>query len=82
MDLRQLRYFVAVSDEGGIRAAARRLYISQPQISQAVARLEAELGVELMLRSSRGIVLTPECRELLEHGREILERLDTAQAAM
>ena len=82
MDLRQLRYFVAVSDEGGIRAAARRLYISQPQISQAVARLEAELGVELMLRSSRGIVLTPEGRELLEHGREILERLDTAQAAM
>ena len=82
MDLRQLRYFVAVSDEGGIRAAARRLYLSQPQISQAVARLEAELGVELMLRSSRGIVLTPEGRELLEHGREILERLDTAQAAM
>jgi DNA-binding transcriptional LysR family regulator len=82
VDLRQLRYFVAVSDEGGIRAAARRLYISQPQISQAVARLEAELGVELMLRSSRGIVLTPEGRELLEHGREILERLDTAQAAM
>lgn len=82
MDLRQLRYFVAVSDEGGIRAAARRLYISQPQISQAVARLEAELGVELMLRSSRGIELTPEGRELLEHGREILERIDTARAAL
>ena len=82
MDLRQLRYFVAVSDEGGIRAAARRLYISQPQISQAVARLEAELGIELMLRSPRGIELTPEGRELLEHGREILERIDTARAAL
>jgi DNA-binding transcriptional LysR family regulator len=82
VDLRQLRYFVAVSDEGGIRAAARRLYISQPQISQAVARLESELGVELMLRSSRGIELTAEGRELLEHGREILQRMDAARAAL
>ena len=82
MDLRQLRYFVAVSDEGGIRAAARRLYISQPQISQALQRLEAELGVELMLRSSRGIELTPEGRELVEHGRDILSRVDAARAAL
>jgi DNA-binding transcriptional LysR family regulator len=82
MDLRQLRYFVAVSDEGGIRAAARRLYISQPQISQALLRLEAELGLELMERSSRGIELTPAGRELLEHGRDILQRVDAAQAAL
>jgi DNA-binding transcriptional LysR family regulator len=82
MDLRQLRYFVAVSDEGGIRAAARRLYISQPQISQALLRLEAELGVELMRRSSRGIELTPEGLELLDHGRDILQRVDAARAAL
>jgi DNA-binding transcriptional LysR family regulator len=82
MDLRQLRYFVAVSDEGGIRAAARRLYISQPQISQALLRLEAEFGVDLMLRSSRGIELTPEGRELLNHGRDILQRVDAARLAL
>jgi DNA-binding transcriptional LysR family regulator len=82
MDLRQLRYFVAVSDEGGVRAAARRLYISQPQISQAILRLEAELGVQLMLRSARGIELTPEGRELVEHGRDILQRVDAARAAL
>lgn len=82
MDLRQLRYFVAVCDEGGIRAAARRLYISQPQISQAVLRLESELGVQLMVRSARGIELTPEGRELAEHGRDILGRVDAARAAL
>jgi DNA-binding transcriptional LysR family regulator len=82
MDLRQLRYFVAVSDEGGIRAAARRLYISQPQISQAILRLESELGVELLRRSSQGVELTPEGHELLQHSREILERVGTARAAV
>jgi DNA-binding transcriptional LysR family regulator len=82
MDLRQLRYFVAVSDEGGVRAAARRLYITQPQISQALRRLESELGVELMRRSSRGIELTPEGRELLRHGRDILDRVGVAQASL
>jgi DNA-binding transcriptional LysR family regulator len=82
MDLRQLRYFVAVSEEGGIRAAARRLYISQPQISQALHRLETELGVELMRRSSRGIELTPQGHELLRHSTDILERVDNARAAL
>jgi DNA-binding transcriptional LysR family regulator len=82
MDLRQLKYFVAVSEERGVRAAARRLYISQPQISQALLRLETELGVELMRRSTRGIELTPEGHELLRHSKDILERVDNARAAL
>ncbi len=82
MDLRQLRFFVAVGDEGGVRAAARRLGISQPQISQAVRRLEAELGVQLMRRSAAGIELTPEGDELLRHGREILDRVELARTAL
>ena len=82
MDLRQLTYLVAVCDEGGIRAAARRLHISQPQISQALRRLERELGVELMRRSSRGIVLTAEGEELVAHGRDILERIGAARTAL
>jgi DNA-binding transcriptional LysR family regulator len=82
MDLRQLSYLVAVGDEGGIRAAARRLHISQPQISQALRRLERELGVELMRRSARGIELTAEGEELVAHGREILDRVGAARSAL
>jgi DNA-binding transcriptional LysR family regulator len=82
MDLRQLSYLVAVGDEGGIRAAARRLHISQPQISQALRRLESELGVELMRRSSRGVALTAEGEELLAHGREILDRVSLARTTL
>jgi DNA-binding transcriptional LysR family regulator len=82
VDLRQLSYLVAVGDEGGIRAAARRLRISQPQISQALRRLEEELGVELMRRSARGIELTPEGVELVGHGREILDRVGHARTAL
>jgi DNA-binding transcriptional LysR family regulator len=82
MDLRQLSFFVAVADEGGVRAAARRLHIAQPQVSQALRRLEGELGVELMQRSPRGIELTAEGWELLAHGRDILQRVDQARAAL
>jgi DNA-binding transcriptional LysR family regulator len=82
MDLRQLTYLVAVAEEGGIRAAARRLHIAQPQVSHALRRLEGELGVELMQRSPRGIELTPEGRELLVHGRDILDRVDQARASL
>src|SRR5579862_5785143 len=82
MDLRQLSYFVATAEEGGIRAAARRLHIAQPQVSHALRRLEGELGVELMQRSPRGIELTAEGFELLAHGRDILHRVDQARSAL
>lgn len=82
MDLRQLTYFVAVGDAGGIRAAARRLGISQPQVSQALRRLERELGVELMRRTARGTELTAEGDELLSHGRDILDRVGVARSAL
>lgn len=82
MDLRQLRYFVAVGDEGGVRAAGRLLHISQPQISHAVRALEGELGVQLMHRSPRGIRLTPEGEELVARGRDILKRVDGARGAI
>jgi DNA-binding transcriptional LysR family regulator len=82
MDLRQLTYFVATAEQGGVRAAARRLHISQPQVSQALRRLEGELGVELMHRSPRGIELTTEGLELLAHSRDILDRVDHARSAL
>jgi DNA-binding transcriptional LysR family regulator len=82
VDLGQLRYLVAVADEGGIRKASRRLHLSQPSLSQALRKLEAELGVELVRRSARGTELTDAGAELVEHAREILDRASAAHVAM
>jgi DNA-binding transcriptional LysR family regulator len=82
MDLRQLRYVVAVADAGGIRKASRQLDLAQPSLSQALRQLEAELGVQLIRRSTRGIELTEAGVEFLEYARDILDRAAEAHAAM
>lgn len=82
MDLRQLRYFVAVAEEQGFRKAARVLYVAQPAISLALRRLEEELQVELLRRTPRGVELTDSGREFLVHARAILGQADDAKAAM
>jgi DNA-binding transcriptional LysR family regulator len=82
MDLRQLRYLIAIVDEGGIRKASRQLYLAQPSISKALRALESELGLELLRRSSRGVELTDAGVEFVGHAREILARAAAAQAAM
>jgi DNA-binding transcriptional LysR family regulator len=80
LSLRALRYLVAVADAGSVTGAARRLNVSQPSVSEAVAALEAELGVALLLRRhARGVTLTPsgarvvaEARSLLRHAEDFL----------
>ncbi|WP_370943249.1 LysR family transcriptional regulator [Amycolatopsis sp. cg5] len=58
MDLRQVEYFVAVVDHGGVTKAAEALFLAQPSLSQAVRQLERELGAELFDRTGRHLVLT------------------------
>lgn len=80
MDVRQLKMFVAVAEEGSIRGAARRIYVAQPQVSQVVRQLERELATPLMSRSHHGIELTPAGLVLLDQARGIIRRMDKATA--
>src|ERR1700761_5339155 len=76
MELRHLRYFIAVVEEGGVTAAAeRRLHTSQPSLSRQIRDLEQEVGVPLLTRTPHGIELTAPGRAFLDHAR-----LSVAQA--
>ena len=75
-DLRLIRYFVIVAEEGNVTRAAERLHISQPSLSAAVRQLEAQLGVELLVRVGRRIEITPAGELLRERGRELLDQAD------
>src|SRR5258706_6503307 len=69
MRLKQIRDFVAVVESGGIRAAARKLGVSQPAITKSVRSLEGELHTRFLQRSSKGIVPTPSGRAFFARAR-------------
>lgn len=80
MDIRHLRYFIAISEAASLSAASLRLGVAQPSLSQHVIRLEEELGVALVVRSPRGIQLTAEGHLLAAHARGIVQSLDACVA--
>ena len=82
MDIRQMRYFVAIAEEGSLSAAAQRVNVAQPSLSQHVISLEKELDVQLLVRSSRGVSLTEAGAVLLEHARGLIAGVQRAQQAV
>jgi LysR family hca operon transcriptional activator len=82
MELRHLRYFVAVAEAGSLTvAAARKLHTSQPSLSRQIRDLEGEVGAQLLTRRARGIELTPAGRAFLEHARSVLSQVEAATEA-
>jgi DNA-binding transcriptional LysR family regulator len=76
MELRSLRYFLAVIDEGGFRGAARKMLVTQPPLSREIQRLERELGATLFDRASRPVALTRFGRAYATEVREVLAHLE------
>jgi DNA-binding transcriptional LysR family regulator len=80
MELRHLRYFIAVAEERSITRAAERLWIAQPGLSTQLRRLEDELGIKLVSRHSRGVDLTPAGELFLERARVVVAAAEEARA--
>jgi len=76
MELRHLRYFLAVGEVLNFTKAAARLHVAQPALSRQVRDLEEEIGVDLVRRSPRGLMLTAEGKLFLEEVRELLKHAD------
>src|ERR1700732_1903711 len=82
MELRHLRYFVAVAEEGSLTVAAqKRLHTAQPSLSRQIHDLELEVGVQLFSRGPRGVELTPSGRVILAHARTALLQVEAAGEA-
>jgi LysR family nitrogen assimilation transcriptional regulator len=82
MELRQLRYFVAIVDHGALSRAALVLHVAQPALSQQLRQLEQELGVQLLHRSAQGVLSTDAGKLFYEHAQAILKQVADAKSAL
>ncbi|WP_275793007.1 LysR family transcriptional regulator [Prescottella equi] len=82
MDVRQLEYFLAVVDNGGINRAAEALHVAQPSLSQSIKKLERELKTSLFHRVGRGLVIAPAGEALVGPARRVLREMDAAGSAV
>lgn len=82
MELRQLEYFVAVTEEANFTRAARRVHVAQPAVSAQIARLERELGQPLLDRSRREVRLTAAGEAVLPYARAALDAVRQAKTAV
>ena len=76
MDIRQLRYFVYIIDYGSLGKAAEKLFVAQPSLSQQIAKLEADVGVPLLIRSSQGVKPTAAGQAMYRHARLVLHQME------
>jgi LysR family hca operon transcriptional activator len=81
IELRHLRYFVAVAEEASFTSAARRIHVTQQVLSSQIRQLEDALGVQLLARSSRGVSVTAAGSAFLDGARETLATLDRGVSA-
>ena len=82
MELRQLRYFVAIVEHGSLSRAARVLHVAQPALTQQIQQLEAELGAQLLHRSAQGVLATDAGKIFHEHAQAILKQVGDARSAI
>lgn len=74
MTLQQLKYALTIADCGSMNEAAKQLFLSQPSLSETIKELEQEIGLQIFIRSNRGIVITPEGEEFLGYARQVTEQ--------
>src|SRR5262245_2589872 len=79
MELRHLRYFVAVAEELHFRRAAERLHVAQPAVSEQIRKLEDELGVSLLERTPQSVCLTDAGAAMLEEAKRVLHLAESAR---
>ncbi len=76
MTLQQLRYVIAVAENGTVSGAAKSLFISQPSLTNAIRELEKELQINIFLRTNKGVVLSNEGSDFIGYARQIIEQAD------
>ncbi|MGF1630247.1 MAG: LysR family transcriptional regulator [Kiloniellaceae bacterium] len=82
LSLRQVRYFIAVAENGSVTGAAQQLSVSQSTVTEAIKGLESELGVALLERQARGVALSYKGQQFLRHAHRILAEVSDAQRAL